>query len=107
MHSFGVTIHNRQGMIAVHINSEFFNMKKYKFEPQSLNIAKFRFEIPFLASDDYSITLGCSEGNDGSLLEKYDYDSTIYINHKKSRITENQGGYVLIPHGDFEYVKNV
>ncbi|NDY83477.1 ABC transporter ATP-binding protein [Orrella sp. NBD-18] len=107
MHSFGVTIHNRQGMIAIHINSEFFNQTKEKFESQSLNIAKFKFEIPFLASDDYSITLGCSEGNDGHLLEKYDYDSTIYINHKKNHITENQGGYVLIPQGDFEYVKNV
>ena len=107
LHSFGVTIHNRQGMIAIHINSEFFNQQNQNFESSSINIAKFKFEIPYLAADDYSITLGCSEGSDGSLLEKYDYDSIIYINHNKNKITENQGGYVLIPTGDFEYVKNV
>lgn len=107
IHSFGLTIHNRHGMIAIHINSEFFDQEVEKFKAETLNIAKFKFEIPYMAADDYSITLGCSEGSDGNLLEKYDYDSTIYISHKKSLVTNNQGGYILIPQGDFEYIKNV
>ena len=103
IHSFGFTIHDKHGMIAMHLNSEFFGQGEYRAEPGVSYVATFRFDVPMLAAGDYSISLGCSEGVDGVLIEKYDYDSIVTVAPRKSEITDRQGGYVIIPSGDFGF----
>ncbi|WGD55356.1 ABC transporter ATP-binding protein [Bradyrhizobium sp. CB1650] len=99
--SFGVTLHDRSGNIAVHLNSEFFGGHSIAGAAGRAMRAKFLFDVPPLANGDYSISLGCSDIS-GNLLEKYDYDSTIGIYHQKSPATDRQGGYVIIPDARFE-----
>ena len=106
LHSFAFTIHDRHGMIAVHLNSEFFGQGTYPATPGVEYKCAFKFDVPMLASGDYSISLGCSEGIDGTLVEKYDYDTTVTIVPPRSEITERQGGYVIIPSGDFGFESN-
>lgn len=103
IHSFAFTLHDRNGMIAVHLNSEFFGTGPFAAEPGRVARASFRFDAPMLANGDYSISFGCSEGDDGVLMEKYDYDTTVTVTHDRSDVTERQGGYVIVPQGTFEY----
>lgn len=106
LHSFAFTIHDRHGMIALHLNSSFFGQGMFSAIPGIEYKCAFKFDAPMLASGDYSISLGCSEGVDGTLVEKYDYDTTVTIAPLGSEITERQGGYVIIPSGDFRYESN-
>lgn len=103
LHSFAFTLHDRNGMIAVHLNSGFFTPQPLKAKPGQRYCARFRFDAPMLADGDYSISLGCSEGDEGVLAEKYDYDSAVTICNEKSAVTDKQGGYVIVPTGFFEY----
>jgi len=106
LHSFGFTLHDRNGMIALHLNSEFFGARMFSPEPKSEYTALFRFDAPALAGGEYSISFGCSEGTEGTLIEKYDYDNAIQVSWEKSEATDRQGGYVVVPVGAFEYRKN-
>lgn len=106
LHSFGFLLNDRNGMIAVHLNSEFFGARMFSPEPKTTYTATFRFDVPPLADGDYSITFGCSEGTEGVMMEKYDYDTVIQVSWAKSEATERQGGYVIVPDGAFEYLKN-
>lgn len=103
VHSFAFTLHDRNGMIALHLNSRFFGGGMLSAQAGSRHVASFRFDVPLLASGDYSIAYGCSEGEQGVLMEKYDYDTAISIAHPKSAVTDQQGGYVLVPAGAFDY----
>ena len=103
LHSFAFTLHDRNGMIAVHLNSSFFSPQALDAISGKRYCARFRFDAPMLADGDYSISLGCSEGDDGVLTEKYDYDSPITVTNEKTLVTERQGGYVIVPTGFFEY----
>jgi ABC-type polysaccharide/polyol phosphate transport system ATPase subunit len=105
IHSFGVTLHDRSGLIAVHLNSEFFGGEIFVGSAGAVMTASFLFDVPPLANGDYSISLGCSEGS-GELMEKYDYDSTVEICHPKSPVTDRQGGYSIISDGKFELDRN-
>ncbi|WP_283809967.1 ABC transporter ATP-binding protein [Bradyrhizobium vignae] len=104
--SFAFTLHDRSGNIAVHLNSEFFDGKPVAGSGGQTMTARFVFDVPPLADGDYSISFGCSDRS-GSLVEKYDYDSTIEIHHPKSPATDRQGGYVVIPCAKFEVDNNV
>lgn len=106
LHSFAFTLHDRSGMIALHLNSEFFGAGRFTPEPFTTYLADFRFDAPALAEGEYSISLGCSEGEEGVLMEKYDYDSAVCVSWEKSDVTDRQGGYVLVPAGAFEYKKH-
>ena len=106
LHSFGFTLHDRNGMIALHLNSEFFGGLIFEPVIEQTHLATFEFDAPMLADGEYSISLGCSEGCDGVMIEKYDYDSTIEIRNKESLITDRQGGYVVVPAGSFGYQVN-
>jgi ABC-type polysaccharide/polyol phosphate transport system ATPase subunit len=99
--SFGVTLHDRSGNIAVHLNSEFFGGQTIAGSAGQVLTVRFLFDVPPLANGDYSISLGCSDPS-GSLIEKYDYDSTTGISHPKSPATDRQGGYVVISDARFE-----
>lgn len=103
IHSFAFTLHDRNGMIALHLNSEFFGGVQFEPVVGETWQASFRFDVPMLANGDYSISFGCSEGNEGVLMEKYDYDSAVTISREKSNLTDRQGGYVLVPACAFEY----
>lgn len=103
LHSFGFTLHDRNGMIAVHLNSIFFGTQAFEPPVGQTWQASFRFDVPMLADGDYSISFGCSEGIDDEMTEKYDYDSIITIAHDKSEVIDRQGGYVIVPAGTFEY----
>lgn len=107
IHSIGFTIHNSQGLIALHLNSEFFNQGIYTALPNCKYIAKFKFDVPMLSAGEYSISIACFEGNDAVLAEKYDFDSTVLFDFPKSILTERQGGYIIIPKGDFRIEDNV
>lgn len=107
IHSHAFTIHDRNGMIALHLNSEFFGESPFAAEPNVSYTATFRFDVPMLAAGDYSISLGCSEGQEGVLVEKYDYDSTLTIASRQTYTTDRQGGYVIVPEGDFGCKENV
>jgi hypothetical protein len=107
LHSFAFTLHDRNGMIALHLNSEFFGAKQFEPVLGETWQASFRFDVPMLADGDYSISFGCSEGDEGVLMEKYDYDSAVTISREKSDVTDRQGGYVLVPAGAFEYRRHV
>lgn len=106
IHSFAFTLHDRNGMIALHLNSEFFGATTLDASDDETQVATFRFDVPPLGAGDYSISYGCSEGEEGTLMEKYDYDSAISIEWEKSEVTSRQGGYVLVPTGNFFYQKN-
>lgn len=106
LHSFAFTLHDRNGMIALHLNSEFFGVRMFSPEPKTAYTASFRFDAPALAGGEYSISFGCSEGTEGVLMEKYDYDNAIQVSWNKSEATDRQGGYVVVPAGSFEYRKN-
>ena len=93
-------------MIALHLNSEFFGGLIFEPVIEQTYLAIFEFDAPMLADGEYSISLGCSEGSDGVLIEKYDYDSAIEIKNKESLITHRQGGYVVVPEGSFGYKVN-
>lgn len=103
LHSFAFTLHDRHGMISVHLNSEFFGASRFEPSMDEPWLACFRFDVPMLANGDYSISFGCSEGRAGMLVEKYDHDSVITIGHVKSPVTDRQGGYVVVSSGFFEY----
>lgn len=103
LHSFAFTLHDRQGTIALHLNSEFFLASPFEPPIGEPWLASFRFDVPMLADGDYSISFGCSEGADGVLIEKYDYDSTVSITHDRADVTDRQGGYIIVPAGAFEY----
>lgn len=103
MHSFGFTLHDRNGLIAVHLNSEFFDVQLHAIEPGKHYEARFCFDVPMLTGGDYSISFGCSSGSEGVLIEKFDYDSVVQIDWEKSNLTDRQGGYVLVPAGSFTY----
>ncbi|WP_160326691.1 ABC transporter ATP-binding protein [Burkholderia sp. lig30] len=106
LHSFAFTLHDRNGMIALHLNSEFFGVGAFEPEPSGAYEAAFRFDAPQLAGGEYSISFGCSEGREGVLMEKYDYDSAVQVNWEKSDATDRQGGYVIVPAGSFNYKKH-
>jgi hypothetical protein len=106
LHSFAFTLHDRSGLIAVHLNSMFFGAGNAERHPGEELTARFRFDVPMLASGDYSLSLGCSEGVDGTLMEKFDHDSIVTIEHPSSPVTRQQAGYVVIPAGAFEYVEH-
>jgi len=99
--SFGVTLHDRSGNIAVHLNSDFFGGQAIEGLPGQVMTVRFLFEVPPLANGDYSISLGCSDLS-GAVIEKYDYDSTTGISHPKSPVTDRQGGYVVVSDAKFE-----
>lgn len=101
IHSFGVTLHDRNGLIALHLNSEFFGGEPVSGSAGQTMTAQFLFDVPPLANGDYSVSLGCSDRS-GKLMEKYDYDSAIEVCHFKSAATDRQGGYVVIPSARFE-----
>jgi len=104
LHSFGFTLHDRHGMIAVHLNSGFFGQTATDAPAGREGVARFQFDVPMLASGDYSISFGCSVGNEeGELVEKYDHDSIFTIAVPADPITESQGGYIVVPAGTFEY----
>ena len=101
IYSFGVTLHDRNGLIALHLNSEFFGGKPVSGSAGQTMTAQFLFDVPSLANGDYSVSLGCSDRS-GKLIEKYDYDSAVEVCHFKSAATDRQGGYVVIPSARFE-----
>jgi ABC-type polysaccharide/polyol phosphate transport system ATPase subunit len=103
LHSFAFTLHDKNGMIALHLNSEFFGGRLREVASGERLCASFRFDIPMLADGEYAISLGCSEGEQGVLMEKYDYDSAVVIDRERSDVTSRQGGYVVVPVGSFEY----
>lgn len=103
LHSFAFTLHDRNGLIAVHLNSEFFDVQLHAVEPGKRYEARFCFDVPMLAGGDYSISFGCSLGSEGVLIEKFDHDSVVQIDWEKSNVTDRQGGYVLVPAGSFTY----
>jgi ABC-type Na+ transport system ATPase subunit NatA len=103
LHSFGFTLHDRNGTIALHLNSEFFNTEQFDTAADVSYLASFRFDVPLLANGEYSISYGCSEGKDNVMIEKYDYDTSIQIAWEHTKVTERQGGYVIAPAGSFEY----
>lgn len=107
LHSFAFTLHDRQGMISVHLNSEFFGGGRLQLHHGESWLACFCFDVPMLADGDYSLSFGCSEGGEGVLIEKYDHDSVITIAHDKSPVTDRQGGYVIVGSGTFEYRRSV
>src|ERR1700730_18578115 len=104
--SFGVTLHDRSGNIAVHLNSEFFGGKAIAGLAGQAMTVRFLFDVPPLANGDYSISLGCSNLS-GKVIEKYDYDSTIGIYHPSSPATDQQGGYVVVTGAKFELDSDV
>lgn len=106
LHSFGFTLHDRHGMISVHLNSDFFGGSRFQPPVGEPWLACFRFDAPMLASGDYSISFGCSEGGTGVLIEKYDHDSVVTIEHARSPVTDRQGGYVVVGSGCFEYCRS-
>lgn len=101
IHSFGVTLHDRNGLIALHLNSEFFGGEPVNGSAGQEMTAQFLFDVPPLANGDYSVSLGYSDRS-GKLIEKYDYDSAIEVCHLRSAATDRQGGYVVIPSARFE-----
>jgi ABC-type polysaccharide/polyol phosphate transport system ATPase subunit len=103
--SFGFTLHDRNGLIAVHLNSEFFGGSAIAGRVGQTITARFLFDVPPLADGDYSISLGCSEAS-GDLIEKYDYDSVVQIYNPRSPITDRQGGYSIVSDGKFELDRN-
>ena len=105
LHSFGLTLHDRNGLIALHLNSEFFGVKPFTPDMDVLYQASFCFDVPCLATGDYSISYGCSEVKDMVvvLVEKFDYDAAIRIEWDKSPAIDNQGGYIIVPVGSFQY----
>lgn len=105
LHSFAFTLHDRNGTIALHLNSEFFGATLFAPKVGTTYMATFRFDVPTLASAEYSVSYGCSEGVEGVLMEKYDYDTTVQVGWDKSDVTDRQGGYVIVPAGAFEYGK--
>jgi ABC-type polysaccharide/polyol phosphate transport system ATPase subunit len=107
LHSFAFTLHNASGLIALHLNSVFFGAGMFQPTVDTLYSATFRFDTPMLAAGEYSISIGCSEGEAGVLMEKYDYDSAVRVNLEKSEVTDRQGGYVIVPVGVFEYGEHV
>jgi ABC-type polysaccharide/polyol phosphate transport system ATPase subunit len=104
--SFGFTIHDRNGLIALHLNSEFFGGDAVDGSPGQVMRARFLFDVPPLLDGDYSISFGCWERSEET-IEKYDYDSTVRICHPKSLVTDRQAGYVVISDGKFEIGKDV
>ena len=103
--SFGFTLHDRSGLIAIHLNSTFFGGGAIAGSTGQTMTARFLFDVPPLADGEYSISLGCSDQS-GELIEKYDYDSTIQIAHPKSSATDRQGGYVVVSSAKFELDSN-
>jgi ABC-type polysaccharide/polyol phosphate transport system ATPase subunit len=101
IHSFGFTLHDRNGMIALHLNSEFFGVTLFSAEAGRVLTTRFAFDAPTLADGEYSVSLACSEGSDGVVIEKYDYDSIVSISWPRSPTTDRQGGYVIVPSGSF------
>ncbi|MEA3393335.1 MAG: ABC transporter ATP-binding protein [Pseudomonadota bacterium] len=106
LHSFAFTLHDRNGMIALHLNSEFLGVGAFEPGPGTAYQAAFRFDAPNLAAGEYSISFGCSEGQEGVLMEKYDYDSAVQVSWEESVVTDRQGGYVIVPAGAFNYMKH-
>ena len=98
--SFGFTWNDRNGMIAVHLNSNFFGGEAFAGSVGDKMTARMTFDVPFLASGDYSLSMGLSD-HSGELIEKYDFDSIMEITHPPTQATEKQGGYVIIPEGKF------
>lgn len=103
LHSFAFTLHDRNGLIALHLNSEFFGTNLFEPNVGTLYQASFRFDVPLLQAGDYSISFGCSEGQEGVITEKYDYDSTVTIQWEQSPLIAHQSGYVIVPAGSFQY----
>jgi len=103
IHSFGFTLNDRHGMIAVHLNSEFGPAGLFSGTKGQIMTARFRFDVPMLARGDYTVSIGCAEGDEGVMAEKYDFDTTIEINHSENPQIDHQGGYVIIPTFTFEY----
>jgi ABC-type polysaccharide/polyol phosphate transport system ATPase subunit len=106
IYSFGVTLHDRNGMIAVHLNSEFFGGEPMVGSVGEEITARFLFAVPSLANGDYSISLGCSD-RAGRLMEKFDHDSTVQICQVKSPVTDRQGGYAVISSAKFSLERHV
>ena len=107
LHSFGFTLHDCRGLIALHLNSEFFGMGSFESSPGVVYLACFRFDVPTLVGGDYSISFSCAEGERGEIIEKYDYDSAVKVAWPRSNVTDRQGGYVVVPVGAFEYKPHV
>jgi len=107
IHSHGFTIHDQLGRIAVHLNSEFFGQSLNTGTPGRSYKATFKFDVPMLKAADYSISFGCLVEKEGRLVEKYDYDSVLTIKNIESESTDRQGGYVIVPLGEFEQGENV
>jgi ABC-type polysaccharide/polyol phosphate transport system ATPase subunit len=104
--SFGFTIHDKNGLIALHLNSGFFRSQVMDGCAGQVMTARFLFDVPPLADGEYSISIGCWEPS-GEIIEKYDYDSTIQFSHPKSSVTDRQAGYVVVSEAKFELDKDV
>ena len=105
LHSFAFVLHDRRGMVALHLNSEFFGMGTYEVGAGEVQLARFQFRVPPLAAGPYSVSLGCSEGEEGRLVEKYDYDCSITVSYGRDAlpVTARQGGYCIVREGCFRY----
>lgn len=104
--SIGITLHNKQGQIALHLNSSFFSdVELLNFD--GLSIADFTFEVPNLSSGDYSISFGINGIKDyqDELLVKYDFDSSISINYDLDKTVNRQGGYAVVKKCEFGVAK--
>jgi ABC-type polysaccharide/polyol phosphate transport system ATPase subunit len=104
--AFGLTIHDRNGLIALHLNSGFFGGGPVDGIAGQVMNARFLFDVPPLANGDYSFSFSCSDSQ-GKFIEKYDYDSVIQISHPASSATDRQGGYVIISDAKFELDRDV
>jgi len=101
-HSIGFTLHDEMGVIALHLNSNFFEGESFLAKKSLIYKLTFIFNAPPLKTGDYSISIGCSEGETGVLIELYNYDTCIHVEWGKSKVLDNQGGYVLVPEGRFQ-----
>jgi ABC-type polysaccharide/polyol phosphate transport system ATPase subunit len=102
LHSFGFTLHNPSGMIAVHLNSTFFSQDQINLERDREYCACFHFIVPMLSSGPYSLSFGCSAMDNEEQIIKYDYDSSFEIANQNTVTLKKQGGYVVVPAGEFE-----
>jgi ABC-type polysaccharide/polyol phosphate transport system ATPase subunit len=101
--AFGLTLSDRYGSTALHIDSRKAGAPPIAVPASRRVIARCRFDVPSLASSDYSVSVACSDHADGAWTREYRFDSVIGVRYPAGSRTERQGGYVAVPDFSFEY----
>jgi len=100
--SIGFTLHAPSGLIATHLNSNFFNGKSIDLNENQTYIGRFCFPTPRLLSGEYSLSCAIFSCDNQQIIEKYDHVSIIHIQDKGSPSEIDQSGYIIVPDANFQ-----